>query len=471
MKRLAEFVHKVPEDVHLRFRKYLDSPYFFSDKRLLYLYDLLAEDKPENWDKPRLFAALFPGELYNADRINNFFSYLTRAAENFIGQEAWEKHPFYASFFKLQGARQMGLNRSFEHILKRENHQTSIAEDFYCEYLLADESDLFFLQKASREDNKSLDQKLASLHKFYLAAMLRTSCEWLSRNNVIGGSEQPPELSSSLPFLLEQAPLYFHIPGISIYYYILLTLTEPDTISHYHNLRESLGRESIHPEALKPMYQFAQNYCIFQVNRGNTVFLQSLFDLYDEMMKRNLLLNDGQISPGDVKNIVALGARLEKYEWADEFLLNIAQHIIPSYREAVLSYNQAYLLYSRKKLREAQRLLAFIEYPDLFYALGARTLLLKIYYELEDHEGFESLSQAFEAYLRRQRLLSTYQREAYHNLLRYAKKLSRLRTDAAIQTPSIFKRRLNTYLEKLQKAASVMGLDWLIQQATILKES
>lgn len=470
MVRLAEFVKKLPEDAHLRFRKYLDSPYFFSDKRLLQLYDLLKKNAPEEWDKTSLFAALFPGETFRSDRINNFFSYLTRAAENFLGQEAYENHASYPVYFKLQGSRQMGLNRSFGHILHREQHHLVIAEDLFNEYLISDESDLFFLQQASREENKSLDRKLSALHKFYLAAMLRTTCEWLSRNNVIGGKKQPQELSSSLPYLLNQAPLYFDIPGIRIYYYILLTLTEPDTTSHYQNLRESLGKEDIHPHSLKPMYQFAQNYCIFQVNRGNTGFLQSLFDLYNEMMLRNLLLNDGQILPGDVKNIVALGARLEKYEWADEFLQNIADHIIPSYREAVLSYNQAYLFYSRKKLREAQRLLALIEYPDLFYALGARTLLLKIYYELEDQEGFEALILAFEAYLRRQRLLSAYQREAYHNLLRYARKLSRLRIDAAIQTPSIFKRRLNTYLEKLQKTPSVMGLDWLIQQATVLQK-
>ncbi|MEZ4825425.1 MAG: hypothetical protein R3C61_03900 [Bacteroidia bacterium] len=470
MSRLADFITKLSSSQHLRFRSYLDSPYFTPDKRLLQLYDLLKNQPPEVWDKRQLFEAIFPEEDFHPDRINNFFSYLTRAAENFLGQEAWEQHPFYPAYFKLQGARQMGLNRSFGYQLRRLDSTATSSDDYFRQYLISDESDMFFMQKASREKDQSLGQKLSALHLFYLTAMLRSACEWLSRKNVIGNDEQPAELIASIPFLLSQAAYYETIPQVHIYHHILLTLTEPENESHFATLKAALASHALPPEVQKPMYQFAQNYCIFQVNRGNSAYLVSLFDLYDEMSQRNLLFHEGYISPGDVKNIVALGARLGKYEWANRFLLSVTDKISPAYRDAVLSYNKAYLHYSASRLRDALRILASLDYPDLYYDLGARTLLLRIYYEMEDYEGLESQIQAFEAYLRRQKTLSLYQREAYRNLLYFTRKLSRIRAEVAFQAPSVSKKRFTAFLRKLHTVTSVMARDWLIAQTEIIKQ-
>ena len=50
-----------------------------------------------------------------------------------------------------------------------------------------------------------------------------------------------------------------------------------------------------------------------------------------------------------------------------------------------------------------------------------------MYYELNEPDGLQSVLQAFEVWLRRNKVLSPYQQEVHLNLIRIVKKLQSLR--------------------------------------------
>lgn len=60
-----------------------------------------------------------------------------------------------------------------------------------------------------------------------------------------------------------------------------------------------------------------------------------------------------------------------------------------------------------------------MEFSDVHYSLGAKELLLRIYYTLGETEAFLSLVFSFRIYLKRNKLITTEVKSAYENFIRY----------------------------------------------------
>jgi hypothetical protein len=64
-----------------------------------------------------------------------------------------------------------------------------------------------------------------------------------------------------------------------------------------------------------------------------------------------------------------------------------------------------------------------VEFNDLLYDLGSKSMLLASYYELEEIESLMSLFQSFNIYLRRHGNIPENLVLIYKNLIKYTKKL------------------------------------------------
>jgi hypothetical protein len=85
----------------------------------------------------------------------------------------------------------------------------------------------------------------------------------------------------------------------------------------------------------------------------------------------------------------------------------------------------ANVLFNSGKLNDALKLLREVNFNDLYYQLDSRVLLLKIYFEQEDHETLDYHLEAFKTFLMRNKLVSEYQRTIYKNLIRHTSRLSK----------------------------------------------
>jgi hypothetical protein len=68
-----------------------------------------------------------------------------------------------------------------------------------------------------------------------------------------------------------------------------------------------------------------------------------------------------------------------------------------------------------------------VEYSDVTYALGAKTILLRIYYEQSEYMALDSLIDSFKIYLRRNKQISKNLQKEYNNFLNLVKKLTTIR--------------------------------------------
>jgi hypothetical protein len=242
-----------------------------------------------------------------------------------------------------------------------------------------------------------------------------------------------------------------------------MTLIEEKDEQHYQSLKQLLARHADHipEEELQPMYQYAQNYCIKLANSGHPAYLEELFDLYRERIDRGLIYFQGFIAPSDVKNIVTLGIRIGKFDWTEAFMIRIETKIAPKHREHLVNYCRALLHHGRGELRKALRLLHTVDFPDVYFDMGTKTLLMKIYYELDDQEGLESVIHTFRAALHRNRLISAYQRKVHLNLIRFVYKLSSLRIKAITMGPAAFRRQVASLRKQIETTQAISNINWL----------
>ena len=96
------------------------------------------------------------------------------------------------------------------------------------------------------------------------------------------------------------------------------------------------------------------------------------------------------------------------------------------------------------------------------YALSAKQLLVRTYFELGEYLVLDSLIDSFKIYLRRNKQISKTQKQEYLNFLSFVKNLTVLnpRDRQKIQ-------KLNS---RIEKASSVMPKKWLLEKIEALQK-
>jgi hypothetical protein len=111
------------------------------------------------------------------------------------------------------------------------------------------------------------------------------------------------------------------------------------------------------------------------------------------------------------------------------------------------------LEYSRRNYEAAMLLLQKAEYRDILLGLAAKTILMKIYYELDEWETLEAHLSSMKAYLIRKRVMG-YHKTNYQNIIKYTKKLMLREGNTAVAT----------LREAIEKEDILTEKEWLLAQ-------
>lgn len=418
------------------FGRFVNSPFLNANPLCIELLNQLEayypEFEEEKVSKERMFKKLFPKEKLDVQKIRYVMTDLTRLLEEyFIYQEysehlAQKKHHLVTALSKRKLRKYAGQHqRQAAELLEKQPYR----DGSYHTNLLLVQEDAYLLSAA--QDERSLDSDLQSLSTnmdiAYLAKKLKYTCEIINRMNVLGVKYELPFLPNILDYL--KVNPHDDIPAIAVYYKVLMTLTESENEQHYKELKQVLTKwnDSFPVKELRDTWGFAQNYCIRKINTGNAGYFQELFTNYTFLLEKEIIIENGFLAQFDFKNIVTIALRLKEFKWVESFIENYSDLLEPTHRQNAIAYNQARLHYGREQHKEALKQLLSVEFTDVYYHLDSKVLLLKIYYELDDYEPLLSLIDTFRVYLRRNKLISDYQKLIYTNFARFVKKLTRIK--------------------------------------------
>lgn len=454
------------------FRDFVYSPFHNKHEGIRQLLDILMKSYPEfeaeEVKKEVLYAQLFEG-VYRLQPLSDVASGLTKLLEQFLALSAYQSDDFYPTFYLLDELRTRGLEKEYsQHFRQLERR---LPQDAYYQHFLMGEA---YVDDLAKKKNRATDGRIEEVSRnldfHYFRTTLRFACERLNRQKVVAVDfdlSWQEQVADQISSRLEA----FEADVVLMVYYHSFRLLQGKGEAHFEALMQLLQTRAarIPPNQLPEAYGYLLNHCIRQINQGALAFRQTLFELYQWMVDQRVIYKGKWIAISDCKNIVTVARQLGKYQWAEDFLNAHLISIEPRFREATYAYNLATLRYEEGRFNEALTLLQSADFTDIFYALGAKTLLLKIYYQEGAYEALTSLLDAFTVFLRRNRLLGAVQVARHRNLLKLTRQLLRLKL-RSLYSP-VEDKVLIVLKEKVEAQKQLAERDWLMREiGRMLKE-
>jgi hypothetical protein len=263
-------------------------------------------------------------------------------------------------------------------------------------------------------------------------------------------------LSEALSYMEDKQML--DDPALAVYYYAYQAFTNPSEEHYFNNLEQLIHHEmgKFQHSEVRALYLAALNYCVPKINQGKQEFYQKAFDLYKKGLETGILIENGELSRYTFLNTVSSALKTQEYDWAEHFIYEFQQYLDEKQRLGAVNFSLSRLYFEKGDYDKAQQFLTQFEYDDMLQNIVAKTMLLKIYYEGDDLDAFESLLESMRTYLQRKEALDPARKTAYKNMISLMKKLLHLNIFSKVQREK--------FRDLVMKTNPLAEREWLLKQ-------
>ncbi len=441
----------------------LQSPYFNTNEVCLSLFQLLQDQilkqgKELSKEEVRQLLSL---EEKHKSYLSVLLKQLNTFAEEVLVLEQLRAKPSNHNYLLVEALEEKGNNDLVEKIgnqnLKSLNKKKRpTREDYLYQFLFS--RFLYDLQiTSSRKERLQPDTLANSLDAFYMCQRLPLAYEMINVKQFMSVGYQELRLEKTMELSKTFLGDEYHL--IQLFKHAVLLGKEGAKEEDFHHFIKLMAdfQDFIPRKELHILFTIAGNYCIQQIFSGQPVFLEHLFSVYQKMIHQNALFCTKYIPVAQLKNVVSVGCQLGKFEWTLAFLEDAHQHINPAIRESYYRFFLATVFFYQKKYAEAREQLIQTESMEVFFELGRKFFLMKIYYELGEDIALFQLTDSFKDYIRKNKLLSKDLKKSYTNATNLLRLISKSRST---MTPKKWK----TLNDKLNGYDKVSDKRWLMKK-------
>ena len=452
-----------------RFGKYINSPLFNEDEKLKkFTTAILPFAKAhalENANEKEIWKEVFGSAKYSRPKFIRLLSDTVKKIEHFLVIDRFQQQKSLQAAWQLEIMNERKLDKHVPELMRLalRKHEQLIPRDadfYYNGFLLQQQQNMFLENKEQRSAEKNLEEVIRSLDTYYLVQKLKYCAAMLHYKNFLTVEGEIPLINEILSYL--ESGGFESIPAIEIYRRIILSYTDDDGAPHFARLKELIvAHQALFSlDEVKNLYVFAMNYCIIQINDGKSEYLNEILFLYKQALGNDVLLDNGQLSQWDYKNIVTTALRVKDFKWAAKFLNEYKSKLPKEDRSNAYTFNLARYYFFVKKYDLVLQLLQEVKYNDIFYQLDSKITLLKTYFELGEWQPLYSLKDSFRILLRRKRLITPQQKANYNNLLKFSIRLFKIDVKD--------RPRLKALKQEITLATNVADKSWLMEKVNEL---
>lgn len=420
-KILSTYLKSFSEDEKASFLDYLNSPMFpiTNRSRSIETYNYLIKQYAPAFESKEIDIELIQKKL-GFTNVKNIFTSLIQSIEDFLSVSKYLNQRHDQAIYLLQVLKEKDLNEIFTKRVK------GYLNDDWQNIGYAQEK-YFHLYRIYKELNRSYsidkfdasEDSLYHLHKYHdlqytLIKIKALSTIQTQRNTVnkqIETSEylevvEKIESSEDANFMLQ---LY-----ILIFRYI--KETDRETLKkNYFKLKELYfdNIEDIPRKDKIDVFIGLNNYCQKIHRLEENGFMKEVYALYRLGYEHQTLFLNDIIEPILFYNIVQVASEVSEIEWAEEFVENSKSKLPRKFQEPISQIAKAYIFSSSNRCSEALTILAQVEFMDIFFALRAKIITIKCYYELKEMYALDNFLKTFQNYIRRQKQLSDVAKDRY----------------------------------------------------------
>ena len=438
-------------------RKFLTSPFFNSRSDLVQLFDYLVGHPTAS--KEQVWQQLVADQPFDDQKLRLLMSYLHRLLEQYLSVKEITSNDLGNRLHLAVAYRKRGLTAAFErsrNALEKAMDEQPLRDAFFyhTHYQLTWEK-----YHTATAQNPAVELPLkdlaSSIDLFYLSSRLRLICFALAQQSVYHADM--PDFMASKIVALAEADHWAAEPTVAVFLHCYRMLKNLEEEVHFQRFKQLL--QQVNPlfklDEMRELNTFAINYCIRRLNDGRGSYLQELLDLYKSGLASGHLIVNGVLSRFTYHNIVGAGLRSGDLDWVNFFIHEYKNALERSYRESSFSFSLARLEFARHRYDAVLELLQKANYRDPLINLAAKTLLLKTWYELGEHDLLHAHLDAMRNYIHRKRVIG-YHRTNYLNIVRFTDKLLRLNWNN--------KKEVESLKNELAKEEVLTEKEWLLGQ-------
>ena len=460
--KLIQLISECTSKEQKKLHQFIASPYFNTRKEVVALYAYLVKAqhvKKSSLTKEYLHELLFPNTPYKDERLRLVMSQLVQLIEQFIIIEAQQKGVIQQKTILSKYYRKRKLAKQFEQVYKaawqQQEQQAYRSADFYLARYQLQLENYQFSSFAERTSPQNLQAVSDSLDTAFIILKLKTACLAVSHQVVFQQDYKFGLLPQILAYV--KAKDLTKLPAIGVYYHTYHALKGDSTNEHFQHFKDILFqyKEQFPQEELMDLYLLGINCCIQRMNKGDSSFIPEVLALYKQGLATNALLDNGTLSRFTYQNIVSVGLMTKEYDWTRDFINSYQTKVEQNYQESAYRFNLGRLAYRQKNYEEALDLLKDTDHNDLLINLFSKTLLLKIYFELEEFQLLDSFLEAFKIYLQRKKVIG-YHKENYQKIIYYTQQIMKLNP-----YDKMAKKQLQ---ERIEVEPQLLEKEWLLER-------
>jgi len=324
------------------FSKFVESPYFNTDKHCIRLMEILRKEFAKKDDfqlsRTRLEKLFSKNNPANASLLNVKLSLLTRLTEQFLTHQNLESDNLLSSHLLLNNFLKRGLDRHFDRVYRKrvqvELSKGKAGSNFYIRKFMI-ESD--FYQYLVNLDTKIIlkEEHLQEFSNTLDLLYLNKKVEIWGSMNLLAkdGIRKNYDFSSfkAVDILFESSALAQY-PLVQIYHAVYKLEEEyPLSTAYFELLRELLLTHAhlIDSTSLKSIYAELCNYCVTRSMHGQNEYVKILYTIYKEREATNALMLEKWVDIIGIRNMLMCALSQDEFEWAD--------YLIEKYKDKILT--------------------------------------------------------------------------------------------------------------------------------------
>jgi hypothetical protein len=472
--KLYELLKGFTKEELKRFGLFIKSPYFNKSKIMEVLYGYFKKnfsrlDSP-GITKENISAVIYPGEKYDDANLRKQLSNFTKLTEEFLTHIALDKKKFTKENVLIPELLERGYNKSAEQLITelRRKYVTEKNKDSGYYYNIHETERSYFLLK-SRE-MKNPEQHTAQTS--FMLDLYYISVKLLHYNTVLNLKLHYNKQVKFDMWAFDDIVKFIennfeeiktHHCAVFADYLSVTMLLYPDEKEKYDNLNEYLGqvKDKFDESTLYRFYIFLYNHSIYRLNKRHVQNNSELFEIIKTMDRENVPLWNYFGFHIYYVNAVTNAVYAKDFEWASEFMKKRREKINADIRDETHNLAMANYNFSQKKHKEALKYLVNVDFPNYSFYIAAKTMLIKIYWELSEPEGVLSTIDAVRKFLQRKELIPQRLMESATNFINCVSKM----VDPDTRDKSFEIRKI------LEKEMSTSEKQWVEEKLKLIEKS
>lgn len=461
----------------LRFKDFINSPYFNKNKNVTSIGEAVLDYYPEfdsaDFTEENIYAMVFKKEKFDYFKFKNYTSDLYQLALSYLKFKSAEKREYENDISLLEELHERELDLIYsqrEGIVTKHLESSNIKDEnyYYLRHQLGKINTLHYKFKKTGYSFNQIQNEFDTFLDYSLIGLLRLYSKMLHNKNH-GNISFNMEMFNELWEYVKDKDFEGNPSCIIYKQTILLELTKDE--NEYRKLLELKQKydNNIPAEDMYYILNYMNSFAVYRLKLGDESYYGERFMAMKEIIERNFVPSNNFLFPNFITTFTS-ACMAGEYSWALEFMKKYQRGISPKEeKQNTLNYCNAFIAYRLRDFNKALEYFSKTNFKLYLMKVMVKSYSIRIYYEQDMTEQVISSVDTFRHYLKSETLIAEDQKTAHYEFLKLISGLAEIKMDGVSKKRSEETALLKKRIEKM--SSNPLGAkNWLIEKVNELNK-